>query len=290
MLAACSSAPTIAPVATETSPQPDASPQSSPTASRTTGDRAMAPIPRTAPALGEDLVATTRGLKAAIQEWMSSGTGRRRAGLLALRQQKIYQRLIRKPKLFRAVEHRLPQGLARFAREVVAAAGDLRNLAPPLEELPDWKTYHPAPPNELRRYYDAGQRRFGVPWEVLAAINFVETRFGRILGPSSAGAQGPMQFIPSTWDAYGRGDINDPRDSIIAAARYLRASGAPQRMRDALYSYNPSTYYVDAIQIYARQMRRDMRNFYGYYLWQVFVRTTDGTIQLTGPGGVRPAR
>ena len=289
LLGACSDAPVPRSAQPHGSVQPEASPQTRPTPSAGASDRAAAPIPRTPEALAGDLVATTRSLKATIDEWRSSGTSRGRALLLALRQQRIYQRLIARPKVFAEVVGRLPSGVARFARGVVTAAGDIRSLAPPLEELPSWQTYHPAPANELRRYYDAAQRRFDVPWQILAAINFVETRFGRILGPSSAGAQGPMQFIPSTWAAYGRGDINDPRDSIMAAARYLRARGAPDRMRDALYSYNNSLSYVDAIQIYARQMRRDPRNFYAYYLWQVFVRTTEGTIQLTGPGGVRPA-
>ena len=94
-----------------------------------------------------------------------------------------------------------------------------------------------------------------------------------------------MQFMPATWDAYGNGgDIMDPRDSILGAARYLRASGAPGDMRGALFAYNRSYAYVDAIQIYAREIKRDPRNFYAYYFWQVFVRTTKGDVQLTGPG------
>jgi membrane-bound lytic murein transglycosylase B len=120
---------------------------------------------------------------------------------------------------------------------------------------------------------------------VLASVNFVESKFGRLLGPSSAGAQGPMQFIPSTWDAYGNGgDINDPHDAIVAAARYLNASGAPEDMRGALHAYNRSWAYVDAILIYAREIKRDPRNFLSYYFWQVYVRTTEGDMQLTGPG------
>jgi hypothetical protein len=240
--------------------------------------------------LAIDLVTTTRTLKANIDSWVTDGEGRRQALFGAMRQQRIYQRLAARPKLFAEVEKRLPSGLAHFARETVGASSRLRTLVEPLEELPDWKTYNPAPAGELRRYYRAGQRRFRIPWQILASLNFVETRFGRILGPSSAGAEGPMQFIPSTWDAYGNGgDINDPHDAILAAARYLRASGAPERMRDALYAYNRSYEYVHAIRTYARQIGRDARNFRAYYLWQVYVRTVDGNIQLTGPGGARPA-
>src|SRR5437899_2712296 len=81
-------------------------------------------------------------------------------------------------------------------------------------------------------------RRGRVPWSYLAAIHLVETRMGRIRATSVAGAQGPMQFMPATWERYGEGDVNSDRDSIRAAARYLRANGAPGRMADALFRYN----------------------------------------------------
>jgi hypothetical protein len=94
-----------------------------------------------------------------------------------------------------------------------------------------------------------------------------------------------MQFLPSTWDAYGNGgDVNDPRDAILGAARYLAASGAPERMSDALFAYNRSYDYVRAILIYARQMMRNERTFYAYYHWQVYVLTKDGDVRLSGPG------
>lgn len=248
-------------------------------------------LPAGPEALAGELVTTTRKLKADIDRWRKKGKGRRAALFGAIRQQRIYQTLVAKPKLFAKVERRLPEGLARFARENVGAATRLLTLVEPLKELPDWATYRPAPAGELKRYYNAGRRRFGIPWQILASLNFVESRFGRILGPSSAGALGPMQFLPSTWAVYGNGgDIMDPRDSIIGAARYLRASGAPGRMRSALHSYNASYEYVAAIRTYARQMRRDPRNYFAYYLWQVYVLTTEGNVQLTGPGGVRPAK
>jgi len=271
-------------------PSPTPSPEPSPEPTVSVIEALKGPIPSRPGRLARDLVRTTRTMKSAIEEWRAGGSGRRRALFGAMRQQKIFQKLAARPKLFRRVHKRLPSGLARFARETVGAATRLRTLVTPLEELPDWKTYKPAPTRELQRYYKKGERLFDIPWEVLASLNFVESRFGRILGPSSAGAQGPMQFIPSTWDVYGNGgDINDPHDSIIGAARYLSASGAPERMHDALYAYNRSYEYVHAIRTYARQMMRDERNFIGYYFWQVYVRTVDGNIQLTGPGGVRPA-
>ncbi len=149
----------------------------------------------------------------------------------------------------------------------------------------DIRTAEPAPASELLLYYRSAQRTLGVPWHVLAAVNFVESRFGRILGPSSAGALGPMQFLRSTWAAYGRGgDILDPRDAIFAAARLLRAAGAPGDLRSALYAYNHSNVYVDSIITYARQMKRDIRTYYAYHSWEVFVLTDRGDLQLTGPG------
>ena len=120
---------------------------------------------------------------------------------------------------------------------------------------------------------------------MLAAINFVESRFGRVRSSSVAGAQGPMQFLPATWRRYGLGgDVHDPHDAILGAANYLRANGAPGDYDSALYAYNHSRLYVDAILRYAGRIRHDRRAYYEYYAWQVFVRTPTGERRLTGPG------
>lgn len=170
----------------------------------------------------------------------------------------------------------------------VTAQQELLKLITPVRPPVRLKTYDPASPVDLRRWHERAGQRFGLPWELLAAVNLVESRFGRIMGPSSAGALGPMQFLPSTWDQYGAGgDIMDPRDAIYGAARYLRASGAPGNVREALFAYNRSDAYVDAILSYANEMKRDADSFYSYYFWQVFVRTTKGDLQLTGPGADR---
>jgi membrane-bound lytic murein transglycosylase B len=151
--------------------------------------------------------------------------------------------------------------------ELVAASRDLRRLAAGahLGSVP-LRTGPPTPLASLRRFYAAAERRFGVEREILAAINFVESDFGRVRSRSVAGAQGPMQFVPSTWRVYGLGgDIQDPHDAILGAANLLRADGAPGDYAAALLAYNPSDLYVDAIQRYARLMKRDQAAFYLLY-------------------------
>ena len=151
------------------------------------------------------------------------------------------------------------------------AAADVAAHGGPARELPDWRIVAPPPPEELLAEYRSAEAATGAPWHYLAAIHFVETRMGRIRGNSVAGAQGPMQFIPTTWDIYGQGgDINNTHDAIHAAGRMLRANGAPSNMASALYSYNPSNRYVRAVTIYAEQIAADERAYLGYYHWQVY--------------------
>jgi membrane-bound lytic murein transglycosylase B len=161
----------------------------------------------------------------------------------------------------------------------------LADIPRDLKRLPRLRVARAAPAAELRRFYGEGQRRFGVHWTVLASVNFVESAFGRIRSASEAGARGPMQFIPSTWRAYGMGgDIDDPRDAILGAANYLSASGARADLDRALFAYNHSTSYVRAIRRFAARMRADERTFRTYYAWQAYMRTASGTRRLTGPG------
>ena len=147
----------------------------------------------------------------------------------------------------------LPGPLRRETLANVAARRAFRSMHPTSDadlatELPAWRIVEPRPAAELRRYYREAERRYGVDWEYLAAINLVETGFGRIDGVSVAGAQGPMQFIPTTWDIYGEGgDIDDPRDAILAAGRLLRANGFGRDRAGALYRYNNSSAYVRGV-------------------------------------------
>jgi hypothetical protein len=114
------------------------------------------------------------------------------------------------------------------------------------------------PPFLLPIYWEA-ELRYGVAWQVLAAINEVETDYGLDLAVSSAGAEGWMQFLPATWsnygvDATGTGlrDPYDPADAIFAAARYLRAAGSASDLRAAIFSYNHSEIYVESVLSRAR--------------------------------------
>ena len=119
----------------------------------------------------------------------------------------------------------------------------------------------------LRDIYKAAAARYGLDWTYLAAINFVESDFGRNNGPSSAGAEGPMQFMPSTWEAFGDGDVWSPQDSVVAAARYLASNHAPDDMAGALWHYNQDWDYVETVARYAGAIRADPSWLDRYYYW-----------------------
>jgi cell wall-associated NlpC family hydrolase len=127
-------------------------------------------------------------------------------------------------------------------------------------------------PAEYLQLFQAAGAAYGIPWEVLAGIGKVECDDGQDPDPSctvpgavnSAGAGGPMQFLASTWATYGV-DANhdgsasrwDPTDAIYAAARYLKASGAPQEMRRAIFAYNHSAAYVETVLRLAAAYERE---------------------------------
>lgn len=179
------------------------------------------------------------------------------------------------------VLRRLDPAAARSVRDNVFAARELLSLTDPQPALPKWRIVEPPSSDELLALYRAAEQRTGVPWEYLAAIHLVETRMGRIRGTSTAGAQGPMQFLPSTWESYGAGgDINDPGDAILAAARLLRANGAPGDLSAALWNYNHSDRYVRAVTTYARAMERAETAYRAYWHWRVLYRHRSGTYVL----------
>ncbi len=114
-------------------------------------------------------------------------------------------------------------------------------------------------PPFLLPIYQAAGTAYGIPWQVLAAINEVETDYGRDLSISSAGAEGWMQFLPSSWEQYGVDangdgykDPYNPADAIFAAARYLRAAGGNVDLKASIYSYNHSQAYVESVMLRAR--------------------------------------
>ena len=114
-------------------------------------------------------------------------------------------------------------------------------------------------PPFLLPIYQAAGTQYGIRWEVLAAINEIETDYGRNLNVSSAGALGWMQFIPSSWRTYGvdansddQKDPYNPVDAIFAAARYLKAAGAEHNLRRAIFAYNHADWYVDSVMLRAR--------------------------------------
>jgi peptidoglycan hydrolase CwlO-like protein len=136
----------------------------------------------------------------------------------------------------------------RVAREEIVAS--------PVEPIPE-REY-------MRLYVEAAEEYgFAEDWYVLAAVGYVESNHGMNMGPSTAGAMGPMQFLPSTWETAGvdgNGDgvanIMDPEDSIPAAAGYLQDGGAPEDWYAALFTYNHADWYVKKVLGVAEAYRR----------------------------------
>jgi hypothetical protein len=114
-------------------------------------------------------------------------------------------------------------------------------------------------PPFLLPIYQAAGIEYDIPWQILAAINEIETDYGRNLSVSSAGAVGWMQFLPSTWKQWGVAatgngiaDPYNPVDAIFSAARYLHAAGASSDLAKAIYAYNHATWYVQSVLLRAR--------------------------------------
>ena len=248
------------------------------------------PLPRSPDALAQRLAAVALDTNAAADGWLASGDADRdppeEVLLGALYQQRAARTLARQPRLEVQVLARLPSRLRPGVRDQARALRALFRLnGPPPARPRPIRVGAALSPTALRGFYREGERRFGIPWRILAGVNLVETNFNRNRNVSTSGAQGPMQFLPSTWRAYGLGgDIRDPHDAIIGAANYLRASGGRGNLRRALFAYNHSTLYVDAVLRFARRIRASERNYVTLWSWQVFQRTPQGDRRLTGPG------
>jgi soluble lytic murein transglycosylase-like protein len=222
---------------------------------------------------------TERQLDTALRGWDISLPPTRSVTLLALYEQRIVRFLASEPRLAARVTERYPA-----AGDDVAAVSELMRLAAGSPRPSTVQVGPPPPARRLLAWCREAQRRFGVRWQLLAAVNYVESAFGKVRSASGAGAQGPMQFLPATWTAYGLGgDVHDPHDAILGAANYLAANGARRDERTALYLYNHSSLYVDAVLRYTRAIARDSSRFLAYYSRQVYARTANGVRRITGP-------
>jgi murein DD-endopeptidase MepM/ murein hydrolase activator NlpD len=158
------------------------------------------------------------------------------------------------------------------------------------------------PPRFLIPIYKAAGKRYHIQWQILAAINAIETNYGQDLAVSPKGAIGWMQFMPGTWGEYGvaasgrhRPNPYDPRDAIFSAASYLAANGAPRHIRAALFAYNHALWYVDAVLWRAQLIsdralgKRARRNGYALPLDARYMRelgrTDDGLDIEDAPDG-----
>src|SRR5437763_69954 len=168
------------------------------------------------------------------------------------------------------------QGHGRPSRNAPGGATPLRNPdGSPSIHNPTFFNALPAPssassvPNFVIRQfrvpifllpiYQAAGNQYGIRWEVLAAINEIESDYGRNLSVSTAGAVGWMQFLPSTWATYGvdanhdgKRDPYNPVDAIFAAARYLKAAGGDKNIKRAIFAYNHAGWYVDSVLLRAK--------------------------------------
>jgi hypothetical protein len=166
-------------------------------------------------------------------------------------------------------------GMPKLLHEVGAAVGhravadhhatlvSLRTTSPATQTIPvNTKTR----PTSYIQLFQESAAKFcpGLPWTVLAAIGQIESDDGANTGPSSAGALGPMQFLPSTWREWGitatvfgqtgPPDINDPFDAVPSAARYLCAAGGSTAagLPKAIFAYNHATWYVNEVLALAK--------------------------------------
>ena len=201
----------------------------------------------------------------------------------AHRQQAAYRALGRHPEWDPIVRPGIPPSLLEIYDRNVDARRQLTalNEGEAKGTLPAWRIDPPTPADELLGYYRSAEAATGVAWNYLAAINLVETGLGRIVGMSHAGAQGPMQFLPSTFAKYGDGgDVLSPHDSIMAAGRYLAANGFADDHDRAIFRYNNSSRYVGAVNDYAAVLASDSAAFAGYYRWDIYYSTTAGDVLL----------
>lgn len=267
--------------ATTTTEAPTTSTTAAPTTT-TTPPPPAPPAPEAVPdAAGPDELAARIAETERVTRDPATTPEVRRVAAFELQQR--YRQLGRTPDWDAAVLAAAPPELRDTITANATARRQFRGMHSKLSDtLPAWRIVDPPPADELRSYYQEAEATFGVPWEVLAAVNLVETGMGRIRGTSISGAQGPMQFMPATWEAFGDGgDVDDPHDAIMGAARYLAHNGGGSGDIDtALWNYNHSWRYVDGVKQYASIMTEDPAAFDGFYHWQVVYLSTSGDVWL----------
>jgi len=242
------------------------------------------PLPRTAAGFVSALTDVRPRLREAAESWDGSGAVPDALASYALYEQRLALELADRPSLADRVLPQLPPAERGGVRDEVRAQQALSRLSSGWPVKRRYTTGPAEPAARLWRFYGEGRKRFRVTRSLLAAVNLVESDFNRLRNNSVAGAQGPMQFIPSTWRAYGLGgDIRDPHDAILGAANYLHANGAPGDDARALFRYNPSQRYVRAVRRYERRMRTPAA-FRAFYARSLFVRAEGGGHRrLRGP-------
>ena len=238
------------------------------------------PLPASAIELGKALSEVEMALRS---EGLALAGDDGTASVLGPRQQQLYRLLALNP----AWEDEAVAQVDPTVADAVSLNWEARQALSTLvgthklsDTLPAWKIVDPAPATELIDLYQQASDQTGVPWEVLAAINLVETRMGRIRGLSTAGAVGPMQFLPSTWEECCEGDPSTNSDAIRGAAIYLVNRGAESNLDRAILGYNNSEHYVTAIKAYAAVLEADESAYHGYHAWDVLFLTSAGLLQL----------
>ncbi len=165
------------------------------------------------------------------------------------------------------------------AAQAEALAAELAGSAASAQALSFYRI-----PLFLLPIYQAAAVQYGVPWQVLAAINEIETNYGTDQSVSTAGAVGWMQFMPATWIQYGVDALNagyadpyNPVDAIFAAARYLRAAGAATDLHAAILAYNHSDEYLKSVLLRAKLI-----SSYPKGVIATLTGLTDGRLPVTG--------